>query len=306
MTKNQKAFNYFKKTWILYGMILPPAAIIFIFNYIPLYGIIIAFQRFVPAKGMFGKQRWVGLKNFEYIFNMEDTARAVYNTLLISSGKIILGLLVPLAVSILLNEVRKAIFKKSVQTIIYFPYFISWVVLGGVLFDILSPSTGIVNTLLGFLGIDPVYFLANEKMFPWIAIISDVWKNYGYSTILFLATITNIDPALFEAATVDGANMWHRIRYVIIPGLFPIIALLTVLSLGNVLNAGFEQIFNLLTPSTYTTGDIIDTLVYRMSIGGGNMYSQATAVGLFKSVISLILISVSYRVAYKVADYKVF
>lgn len=302
----EKIINYFKKSWILYLMILPAFITILVFNYIPLYGLKIAFERFVPAKGLFGDQRWVGLDNFRYIFSNKSTYSAIYNTLVISFFKIVLGIIVPLTVSILLNEVRVKAFKKSVQTIIYFPYFISWVVLAGIMFELLSPSTGLANRLLEIFGLEPIYFLGSDKYFKPVIILSDVWKTYGYSVVLYLACITNIDPNYYEAAYVDGANLFQRVRRITLPSLVPLIVLLAVLSLGNILNAGFEQVYNLLTPSTYGSGDIIDTLVFRMSIGGGNLYSPATAVGLLKSGVTFIFISIGYYSAYKFVGYKVF
>jgi putative aldouronate transport system permease protein len=298
--------SYMKRSWVLYLMILPAVLTVFVFNYLPLYGLKIAFERFIPAKGLFGDQRWVGLDNFKYIFSNKSTYSAIYNTIIISFFKIILGIIIPLTVSILLNEVRLKVFKKSVQTIIYFPYFISWVVLSGILFELLSPSTGLANRFLGLFGIEPIYFLGTDKYFKSVIVISDVWKTYGYSVVLYLASITNINTDLYEAAFVDGANLFQRIRRITIPSLIPLIVLLSVLSLGNILNAGFEQVYNLITPSTYGSGDIIDTLVFRMSIGGGNQYSPATAVGLLKSGITFIFISLGYYSAYKLVDYKVF
>jgi len=182
------------------------------------------------------------------------------------------------------------------------------VVLAGVLIDILSPSTGVVNSIITFFGGEPFYFMANEKAFPWVVIISDVWKTYGYSTVFYLAAMTAINPELYEAATIDGANILQRIRFIILPGIMPTVILLLVLSMGSVLNAGFEQILLLMNPMVRSTGEIIDTMVYRLAFEAtsGRMWSLAAAVGLFKSFVSMILISISYYIAYKVADYRVF
>ncbi|TAH66469.1 MAG: sugar ABC transporter permease [Anaerolineaceae bacterium] len=294
----------------LYLMLIPAIIIIFIYCYIPMAGNIIAFQKFSAAKGLFSsKQTWVGLDNFKYIFSMKNTHQVIYNTIFISFFKIILSIIVPLIVALLLNEVTKTWYKRTVQTIVYFPYFISWVILSGILFDILSPSTGIVNSILSVFNIDPIYFLGNENTFPWVVIISDTWKNYGFNTILYLTAITSVSQELYESAAIDGAGILKRMWNVTIPGILPIIILVSVLSLGNILNAGFEQVFNLATPTVYSTGDIIDTLVYRMSIGasgGASQYSAATAIGLFKSFISFIMISIGYYLAKRYADYRVF
>jgi len=289
----------------LYVMLLPAVIITLIFCYVPMYGIIIAFQNFKPVRGMFGAQEWIGFTNFSYIFSMPDFYMALKNTLIISSMKMALGIIVPVTVAILLNEVRISAYKRAVQTIVYFPYFISWIILGGIMIDALSPTTGIVNSIISFFGIEPVYFLANKSAFPWVLIISEVWKNYGFSMILYLAAITNIDPGLYESAIVDGAGIFKRMRFITLPGLAPMIALMAVLSIGQLLNAGFEQVFTLLNDSVVETGEIIDTLVYKMGIGS-SMYSMSTAVGLFKSLVSMTLLSFAYYVAYKKADYKVF
>lgn len=294
-----------KRTYPLYLMLLPATIITLIFNYVPMGGIVIAFENFKPSRGMFGNQEWIGLKNFEYIFQMPEMWQALRNTIFISFFKLVLGIVVPVVVAILLNEVKHSFYKRTVQTIVYFPFFISWVILGGILIDILSPTTGVVNSILGIIGIKPVFFLANKSAFPWVLIISDVWKNYGYSMILYLAAISNIDQGLYESAVVDGAGIFRRMWYVTLPGIMPMILLTTVMSVGQLLNAGFEQVFALLNDSVVETGEIIDTLVYKLGIGS-NMYSMSTAVGLFKSIVSMILIGTSYYVAYKVWDYKVF
>lgn len=300
-------FSYMKKSYPLYLMILPAFIIVFVFSYIPMAGNAIAFQKFIPAKGLFGDQQWVGFKNFEYIFSLSGTKQVIFNTIYISFFKIILGIVVPLIIALLLNEVVQTKYKRTVQTIVYFPYFISWVVLAGIMFDILSPNSGIVNQVLGLFNIQPIYFLGNEKTFRWTAIISDVWKNYGFNMILYLAAITGISEELYESASLDGAGIYKKMLHITIPSIMPIIILTAVLAIGNILNAGFEQIYNLVTPTTYSTGEIIDTSVYRMMMSSGSStYSFATAIGLFKSAISFIMISASYYFAGKYANYKVF
>lgn len=288
----------------LHLMIIPGVICSFIFSYIPMLGIVMAFQKFVPARGIF-KSKWVGMANFEYIFMLPNFFQVLWNTVFIAVMKIVAGLIVPVIFALLLNEISKAAFKKTIQTIIYFPYFLSWVLLGGILIDILSPSSGILNSFLGTFGIEPIYFLGNEKWFPFTLVITDTWKNFGYGTIVYLAALTGIDPTLYEAAMIDGANRWKQLLNVTLPGILPIVTLMTVLSLGNVLNAGFEQVFNLYSPQVYSTGDIIDTLVYRIGLIDAQ-YSVATAIGLFKSVISFVLIVISNKLANKYAGYRVF
>lgn len=308
--EQSKWFSYLKRSYPLYLMILPAVVLVILFCYLPMMGNVIAFQDFKPAKGFLSpNQAWVGFKNFQYIFSLPKTGQVIFNTVFISFMKIILGIIVPLVAALLLNEVTCSWYKRMVQTIIYFPYFISWVILSGIFFDILSPSTGIVNSFLGMFGMEPIYFLGNESTFPWVVILTDTWKNYGFNTILYLAAITAVSSDLYESAAMDGAGVFKRMWHVTLPCILPIIMLTVVLSMGSILNAGFEQIFNLATPSVYSTGDIIDTMVYRMSIGasgGSSQYAAATAVGLFKSVISFIMVSLSYYLAGRFANYKVF
>lgn len=289
----------------LHLMMLPGLVLIVLFSYVPMAGIIIAFQKFIPAKGLFGDQRWVGLDNFRYVMNLPSFNQVLWNTLFISSLKLILGLIVPIIFAILLNELKNEVIKRSVQTTIYLPYFLSWVVLGGILIDILSPSSGIVNQLLGAFGLNKIFFLGDNSWFPFTLVSSDIWKNFGYGTIVYLAAITGIDPGLYESATIDGANRWHKVWHITLPGMQMVIVLLSVLSLGQLLNAGFDQVFNLYSPQVYESGDILDTFVYRIGLLDAQ-YGVATAVGLFKSLVSLILISSSYFVAYRFAKYRIF
>lgn len=293
----------FRNNWQLHAMILPGIILIIIFKYIPLGGISIAFKDFYPGKGIFGSD-WVGFKNFEYMFDLPDTARVLWNTLKIAVLKIAVNFPIPIIVAILLNEVRSKHFKKSVQTIIYLPYFISWVILSGIILDVFALD-GLVNSFLQGLGMDPVFFLGNNNTFVGLLVGTDVWKSFGYGTVVYLAAITGLDESLFEAARIDGANRFKQIIHITIPSIAPIIMLMSILSLGNVLNAGFEQVFNLYNPLVYESADIIDTFVYRISLVEAN-YSLGTAVGLLKSVVSFILIVFSYKLANKYSDYTIF
>ncbi|GAB6928281.1 ABC transporter permease subunit [Paenibacillus sp. JCM 10914] len=288
----------------LHIMLIPGVILTLIFSYVPMAGIVIAFQKFQPAKGVF-RSDWIGWENFEYMLNLPNFTSVLWNTVFIAVLKIIAGLIVPITAALMLNEVAKAYFKRTVQTVIYFPHFLSWVILGGIVIDILSPSSGIVNQFLGLFGIKPIFFLGDENWFPFTLVITDTWKHFGYGTIVYLAALTAIDQSLYEAAVVDGANRWKQTLYVTLPGMMPIITLMTVLSLGNVLNAGFEQVFNLYSPMVYSTGDIIDTFVYRIGLLDAQ-YGLATAVGLFKSVISFGLIVLSNKLASEYAGYRVF
>jgi len=288
----------------LHLMILPGFVLVFIYSYIPMAGIIMAFERLVPSKGMF-LSPWVGWANFEYMLRMPDIARVLGNTFFIAAMKMTAGIVVPVTFALLLNEAKNRLFKRGVQTIVYFPHFLSWIILSGILIDILSPSTGIVNGLLGWLGLPSVYFLGDAGWFPFTMVVSDTWKEFGYGTIVYLAALAGINPALYEAAEMDGAGRIRQTLSVTLPALLPIIVLMSVLSLGNVLNAGFDQIFNLYSPQVYETGDIIDTLVYRIGIENAN-YGVATAVGLFKSVVSFVMVGASYMLAYRLTGYRIF
>ena len=289
----------------LHLMLIPGIIIIFIFHYVPLGGLIIAFQRFIPAKGLFGNQKWVGLQNFQYIFSMPNTMNVLRNTVTIAVAKIVLGLVIPITVALLLNELQVSKVKRSIQTIIYFPHFLSWIIFGSIIMDLLSPQNGIVNRLLSALGTDPIFFLGDNRYFRQTIIWTDIWKNFGYGTVVYMASITSIDPTLYEAAAIDGANRWQQTRHVTLPGMRMIIVLMMVLSLGNVLNAGFDQIYNMYSPIVYETGDIIDTMVYRLGMENAK-YSPAAAVGIFKSVVSMVFISASYYVADRFFDYRLF
>lgn len=289
----------------LHLMMLPGVILLIVFSYVPMAGVIIAFQRFVPAKGLLGAQEFIGLENFRYVFNLPNFGGVIYNTVIIAVFKIILGLIVPLIVTILINELKNVLLKKGIQTAIYLPHFLSWVVLGGIFIDILSPSDGIVNRIIEMFGGESIFFLGSNETFRGTMIVTETWKEFGYGTIVYLAAVTGIDPGLYEAAKIDGANRWQQIWHVTLPGIRIVIVLMTVLSLGNVLNAGFDQIFNLYSPPVYASGDILDTFVYRIGLLDAQ-FGVATAVGLFKSIISFVFVSVSYLAAFKFADYELF
>jgi len=285
-------------------MILPGLLIIIVFGYIPMAGLSIAFQNFSPIAG-FKNMNWVGLDNFRYLFDLPGFSQVVWNTVFISTMKIVSGLVIPVLVALLLNEVRKTGFKRTIQTVIYMPHFFSWVILAGIIVDVLSPSTGIVNMLLKALGIDPIQFLASNEWFPYILVITDQWKEFGFGTIIYLAALTNIDKSLYEASVMDGAGRWKQTWHITLPGIRPIVILMVTLSLGNVLNGGFDQVFNLYNPLVYESGDILDTMIYRIGLQDAQ-YSVSTALGLIKSVVSFIFIGLGYFLAYRFANYRIF
>lgn len=291
-----------KSQWQFHAMLIPGIILVFIFSYIPLYGLVIAFQDYNPSMGF--SSPWVGLEHFRYIFNQPAFIQTIWNTLYIAFFKLIGGIIVPVIVALLLNELISEKLKRVFQTLVYIPNFLSWVIMAGVLMEILSKS-GAVNQMLGMVGIGPINFLGSSKIFPWTMIVTDIWKGFGFGTVVYLAALSGIDPGLYESAIMDGAKRWKQTIYITLPMLMPTIILMLVLSLGGVLSAGFDQIFNLYSPVVYETGDIIDTYVFRLGIQQAQ-YSVGTAVGLFKSVISCILVGVSYILADKLAGYRVF
>lgn len=307
MIKKPKPHNLVQKS--LYLMILPAVVLIGIYSYGPLMGWSIAFQNFNLAKGLFGS-KWIGLANFKFIFALPEFKQALFNSFFIASMKLVAGTIVPVAVSLMLNEMRWLSGKRAIQTVIYLPHFISWVMISGIVSDLLLPSTGAVNMLIKLLGGQPIMFLANKPIFPYVLVATDVWKEFGFGTIIYLSTLTSIDPNLYEAASIDGAGRFRRMWHITMPGLLPIITLLATLNLGQILNAGFDQVVNLYSPLVYQTGDILDTLVYRIGLGSGQgtvpQYDIATCMGIFQSVVSFTLVSGAYYLAYKYADYRIF
>lgn len=304
--KGRKKFSFeaVKTQLVYHGLMLPACILLILFSYIPMFGIVMAFQNFTPAQGIFHSE-FVGWDNFIRLFSMDNIQQVLFNTLYIAISKIVLDIVVPVGFALLLNEVKNRCFVKVVQTITYLPYFLSWVILAGVFVEILSPSGGLVNNILGIFGIEPIFFLGSKKWFPNVMIITDTWKNFGFSAIVYLAALTSVDQSLYEAARVDGASYIQQMFHITLPGIRSIVILMTVLSIGGVLDAGFDQIFNMYNPIVYETGDVLDTFVYRLGIKD-MAFSLSTAVSLIKSVVSLILISVSYKLAERFAGYRIF
>lgn len=287
-----------------YHMMLAPGMIFLIlFSFIPMFGIIMAFQDYIPSKGILGSP-WVGLDNFKYMLEIPDSMKILKNTLIIAIGKIILSTIVPITFALLLNEIRKKWAKKAIQTIVYLPHFLSWAVLAVVVANIFS-FEGPINAFLGMFGIEPTLFLASNTWIRPILIGTDVWKEFGYGSIVYLAALTGIDSGLYEAAAMDGANRFKQLIHITIPGILPIIMLMTAMNLGNILNAGFDQVFNLYNPIVYETADIIDTYVYRVGLVG-MQYSFATAVGLLKSVVGCFLLVSANQLSKKLANMQIF
>lgn len=305
MRKNKKMQKRKINTLPYHLMLLPGTVCLFIFSIVPMMGIIIAFQDFVPTMGIRGSE-WVGFDNFKYMFQLPDTILIFRNTLVIAVGKIVLTLLASIVFAILLNELQMVKAKKVVQTVAYLPHFLSWVILATIFRDMLD-SGGIINQILAGTGIikEPIVFLGSNATFQPVVILSEVWKEFGYNAVIFITALAGINTELYEAAEMDGAGRLKKIWHITLPGIRQTIVLVATLNIANILNAGFDQIYNLYSPIVYRTGDIIDTYVYRMGFLNAQ-FSLATAVGLMKSVVSFILIFTSYKMADKFANYRIF
>jgi len=268
-----------------------------------MFGLAMAFQKFNPGKGILGSA-WIGFENFQYMFQLNDSKTIFFNTVFIAILKIIGNLIVPVFVALMLNELRLNALKRGIQTVIYLPHFMSWVILAGIMLDVFAYH-GPVNAVRAAFGAEPILFFAKAELFVPLVVGSDVWKEFGFNAVIYLAALTAINPELYEAAAIDGSSRFQRILYITLPGISSTIILMTALSLGNVLNANFDQIFNLYNPLVYSSGDIIDTWVYRMGLLQ-MQYSLATAVGLLKSIIGFVMIATSYFLARKYANYNIF
>ena len=297
--KNELAFH---------AMLAPGMVLLLIFSVIPIIGLVIAFQRYSPMAPWWGlASPWVGLDNFRMLLFVHPHAlETVRNTIIISVLQIIFMIIVPVTFAVLLNECLSTRFKRSIQTIVYMPHFISWVIVGTIFMQFLSPM-GVVNSILLSMGItdEPIRFMTSNTWFRPILVVTNVWRNFGFSAVIYISAITNIDLALYEAAEIDGANRWQRMRFITVPCILPTIVLLSTLALGGILNAGFEQIFNMYSAPVYATGDIIDTFTFRIAIQEMRFH-LGTAMGLMKSVVGLILMILAYWAADKFAGYRIF
>jgi putative aldouronate transport system permease protein len=278
----------------LYLMLVPALVFYVVFHYVPLYGASIAFKDFNIGRGI-AASPWAGTKHFEYLFGLDKFWDVFRNTVLISTYRLIWGFPFPILVALLLNEIRREAFKRTIQTAIYLPHFISWVILGGILQNLLAPDGGVINEAIQAAGGSSVSFLGDEDWFRSTLVFSMIWKEFGWNTIIYLAAMAGINPQLYEAAMVDGANRWQQMRHVTLAGIRGAIIILLILRLGFMMEAGFEQIFVLYSPRVYRVADIIDTYVYRIGLLEGQ-FSRAAAVGLFKSVINLTLLLAADRV----------
>lgn len=287
----------FVKNIDMYLLLIPGIIYLIIFKYTPMYGAVIAFQDFNIFKGITGSE-WVGLLNFEKLFYSQEFIHVFRNTLLISLYKLVILFPLPIFIAIIINEVKNMVYKRTVQTIIYLPHFLSWVIVSGIFINILSPSGGLVNNIITALGGSPISFFMDNNWFRSLLVFTSGWKESGWGTIVYLAAIASIDQEQYEAAIIDGASRIQQIIYITIPGIASTIVLLFILRIGNLLEAGTEQVLLMYNPVVYDTGDVIGTFVYRMGIGKMD-YSFSTAVGLFESIIGFILIMIGNTVSKK-------
>ena len=272
-----------------------------IFCYGPMYGIQIAFKDYKFRRGIWGSE-WVGLEWFRKMFSGQNFLMVFRNTLLISLYKLIAGFPAPIIFALLLNELDGKWFKKTIQTVSYLPHFLSWVILGGIFMQIISPSTGAVNYIIKMFGGTPIYFLGDIRWFRSTMVIRSVWTGFGWGSIIYLATMSSINPELYEAATIDGANRWRQTINITLPALAPIIAIMFIMNSGSIINDDFDQIFNLYNETVYRVGDVISTYTYRQGLVEMK-YSYTTAVGLFKNVISFGIILLTNFITSKFSDY---
>ena len=287
-TRLGDAGRYLWRYRILYLLSVPGILYFFLFKYVPLFGSVIAFQNYNIFKGITGSD-WVGLEHFQKMFSHYDFLRILNNTILLGLYDLVIAFPVPILLAILLNEVRMIVFKRLLQTIVYMPHFLSWVVISGIFMGIFSMDAGVVNKALGFLGMQPIFFLGEDSYIRSILIGSGIWRDSGYGTIIFLAAIAGINPDLYEAAEVDGAGRLKQIWSITLPSLLPTIMILLLLHIGKFLDLGFERVFVFLNPLNLESGEILDTYIYKAGLLS-QQYSYTTAIGLFKSVVGLMLI----------------
>lgn len=295
-----------KKYLPFYMFLIPGLVIVILFSYLPMYGIIIAFKDFKMARGIVGSD-WVGLTHFQKIFTDPNFYRVMFNTLKISLLSLLTSFPVTIIFALLINEVMNMRFKRTVQTITYLPHFLSWVVVGGFVYQLLSPSSGFLNSILLSLGIieKPIYFMVEQDMFIPIYLLTSLWKSTGYSIVIYLSTIAGIDTGLYESATIDGANRFQRVLHITLPAIAPTVCTLLILNVSSLMSVGFDPIFNLYNPATYPVADVISTYVYRKGMIEAQ-YDLTTAIGLFQNVIGLVLIMTSNWLARKAnPDYRI-
>ncbi|RAV00555.1 sugar ABC transporter permease [Paenibacillus sp. YN15] len=283
----------------LWLMALPGILYLLIYKYVPMLGVVIAFQKYVPSKG-FLQSDWVGLDHFRRIFESPDVGRYFMNTIIISFYQIVFAFTIPIVIAIMINEIASPLIKRFIQTALYLPHFLSWVVVGGI-FYLLFKSDGSINTMLASWGLDPINILSNKDTFRGMLVLQVIWKESGWGTIIYLAALTGIDPELYEAAKIDGAGRIRQIWHITLPGIKSTIVMLFILRLGSVLDVGFEQVYLMLNSSVSQVGEVLETYVYRVGVVNGN-FSFTTAVGLLKGVVGMVLIVSANTLARRIGE----
>lgn len=302
--KKKKSFlqEYIRYRYFII-MLFPVLIYYGIFQYGPMYGIIVAFKDFYPLRGILGSP-WAGLKHFEELFNSLFFITVLKNTLVISFYKLLFGFPAPILLALLLNEVRHLKFKKAVQSITYLPHFISWVVLAGLVIEMLSPTRGPINIILQNMGLDPVYFIAEPAWFRSVLVSSGIWREVGWSSIIYLAAITNVDPEMYDVAELDGAGRFRKIWNITLPAIAPVVVIMFIFATGSIINDDFDQIYNLLNAKVMGVGDVISTYTFREGLQRMN-YSYASAVGVFKNIVAFTLVIITNTIARKTSDYAI-
>lgn len=297
VTTRGSTLRYMWKFKALYFISIPGILYFLLFKYVPLLGSVIAFQDYNLFAGVRGSP-WVGLAHFEWMFQHYDFLRILKNTLLLGIYDILFAFTAPIILALLLNEVRLVLYKKIVQTVIYAPHFLSWVIVSGIFTGILSPSSGILNVMLGWIGIEPIYFLGEESYIRTVLVGSGLWRDVGWGTIIYLAALAGINPELYEAAEIDGAGRWKQTLSITLPSLLPVITILFLLKIGDFLDYGFERVFVFQNPLNIRNSEILDTYIYKAGLRQ-MQYSYATAIGLFKSVVGLFLLVIANTLSKK-------
>lgn len=292
--------NYLMKKKYLYLMLLPGILYFLIFNYAPMYGVLIAFKDFNFKRGILGSE-WIGLENFRYMFQLDNFYHVFQNSMVLSLCRIAFTFPIPILLALFLNDIKNVKFQRTLQTLFYLPHFVSWVVIGSILVNFLSPTNGVINNLIQSFGGEPVFFLAEKKYFVPIVILTSLWKDSGWSTIIYLAAITGISGELYEAAKIDGANKLQQLRYITFPCIKSTVVTMLILRLGSIMNNGFEQIFILQNSMNLSVSEVFETYTYRLGMLDGR-YSFATTVGLFTSVIGIIFLLASNFIAKKLGE----
>ena len=287
--------------WPAYLLLIPVVAWYIVFCYVPMGGLVIAFKKFSAIRGI-AASPWIGWENFERLFASAAFLQSVRNTIIISALNLVIGFPLPIIFAVLLNEITFSPFKKLVQTVSYLPHFISWSVAGGMVYMLLSPSTGAIAAIVEALGGTPQNYIGISAYFRPIVVGSGIWKSMGWSAIIYMAAISSVDEQLYEAARIDGAGRFARIWHVTLPGIRPIIAIQLILTVGNILNVSFDQIFVLITDLTLDVGETIDYYIYRVGLGSSNNFSLATASGMLKSVIGLVLVVATNKICRMLTD----